>query len=55
MAYSDIGGCDLPTAAAQQVADPQKGLALALKDCAPCHGVAKGEHGRQTRTRRVFR
>ena len=31
------------TAAAQQVADPQKGLALALKDCAPCHGVAKGE------------
>ena len=27
----------------QQVADPQKGLALALKDCAPCHGVAKGE------------
>ena len=31
------------TAVAQQVADPQKGLALALKDCAPCHGVAKGE------------
>jgi mono/diheme cytochrome c family protein len=31
------------TAAAQQVADPQKGHALALKDCDPCHGVAKGE------------